>query len=147
MLKNIEKELKSEMNQEDKIRKKIEGIKIDKTDKKQEIVQNTAARESKIKEIQTQKDKLAALPAEEKDAKKAEKGKLKELTKELKGFKKANKKMSKSVFKMDNNIRDLELERVTSANLQKTIQTRINAKNTDIAAVEKKLYSIDEARD
>jgi len=48
---------------------------------------------------------------------------------------------------MDNNIRDLELERVTSANLQKTIQTRINAKNTDIAAVEKKLYSIDEARD
>jgi hypothetical protein len=86
LLKNIEKELKSEMNQEDKIRKKIEGIKIDKTDKKQEIVQNTAARESKIKEIQTQKDKLAALPAEEKDAKKAEKGKLKELTKELKGF-------------------------------------------------------------
>ena len=28
LLKNIEKELKSEMNQEDKIRKKIEGIKI-----------------------------------------------------------------------------------------------------------------------
>ena len=72
---------------------------------------------------------------------------LKIKNKELKGFKKANKKMSKSVFKMDNNIRDLELERVTSSNLQKGFQSRVNVKNADIEVVKKKLYAIKEARD
>ncbi len=55
--------------------------------------------------------------------------------------------MSKSVFKMDNNIRDLELERVTSSNLQKGFQSRVNVKNADIEVVKKKLYAIKEARD
>lgn len=146
-LKLIDKELKAEINNEDKIRKKIEGIKIDKTDKKEEIAQNTASRASKIKQIQAQKDKIAQISANDKETKKTEKRNLKTLNKELKAFKKANKKMNKSVFKMDNNIRDLELERVTSSNLQKSIQSRIDAKTADINKVKDKLYAIKEARD
>lgn len=121
-LKSIERELKSELHNEDKIRKKIEGIKIDKTDKQEEIAQNQAARESKIDEIQAQKDKMTNM-AGSKEAKKEEKAKLKTMNSELKGMKKANKKMNKAVFKMDNRIRDLELERVTSVSQQKAIQT------------------------
>lgn len=144
-LKAIEKELKSELHNEDKIRKKIEGIKIDKTDKQEEIAQNQAARESKIDEIQAQKDKMTNM-AGSKEAKKEEKAKLKTMNSELKGMKKANKKMNKAVFKMDNRIRDLELERVSSVSQQKAIQTRIDAKNQDIAAVKKKLYAVEEER-
>ena len=75
-LKSIERELKSELHNEDKIRKKIEGIKIDKTDKQEEIAQNQASRESKIDEIQAQKDKRTNM-AGSKEAKKEEKAKLK----------------------------------------------------------------------
>lgn len=146
-LKDIEKELKSAIKDEDKIRKKIEGVKIDKTDKKEEIAQNSAARASKIEEIQAQKDKIAGWDGADKEGKKEEKSKLKALNKELKKFKKANKKMNKSVFKMDNEIRDLELERVKFQSLQKSIKERIDAKNIEINKINEKLYQIKEARD
>ncbi len=145
-LKSIEKELKSEINTEDKIRKKIQGIELDKTDKKEEIAQNKAARESKIHEIQTHKDQLATMDGN-KEARAEEKAKLKALNSELKSFKKANKKMSKSVFKMNNNIRDLELEQVSSQSQQKIIQQRIDAKMQEITVIENRLNKIEEARD
>ncbi len=145
-LKTLEKELKSAMNNEDKIRKKIQNEEINKTDKKEEIAQNQASRESKVAEIQTQKDKMNAI-TDDKEAKAVEKATLKTMSKELKVMKKDNKKMHKTVFKIDNHIRDLELEKEGSIKEQESIKGRINNKKDEIIAVKNKLYAITEARD
>lgn len=142
-LKSIEKDLKNALHENDKITQKIHNEKMSINDLNDEVSMNAADRDSKIGEIQVQKDRVMESNELEKDA---EKEKLKVLKSDLKKIKKINKKLNKEIFKKENHIRDMELDIEKNVQLQESIHTRMTEQNGVVEEVRKKQFAISDAK-
>lgn len=145
-LKGIEKELKSAHSDSDKWRKKIDDKKLEISNKNEDIGVNKSDRQVKMKEIEQQKLTLANVDASDAEQKQVEKDKLKTMKKELKKFKKLDKKYRKEIFKMENQIRDYELEKEKADKHIESVQSRISDQNEAIETVRKKQFSVQDAK-
>lgn len=126
-LKAIEKEHRSTLNDIDKSNAKIESNKLEIELKNDEIDMNKADRQTKITEMEVQKMVVTNSADESAEVRETEKAKLKTLKSDYKKLKKHYKKLNKQISKMENNSRDVQLEKEKLVVQEKNIRERVDA--------------------